>query len=134
MSIKPARQAHRQDHAAEGTPGASPATRQVFAGQSADAAAQAEAKGREPDLVTAFFDVLIETRPELADMREEGEAIVRNRLKGLRGTVTNRPDGTTMQQRVLALFNGRNPREVARRLGVSRGTVYRHLKTSGLRD
>ena len=97
----------------------------VFAGQSTPE------RDREPDLVTAIFDVLIESHPGLMALREEGEAAVRHRLKGLRGTVTDQPDSDTLARRVLSLFNGRNPREVARRLRVSRATVYRILKQAG---
>jgi len=39
-----------------------------------------------------------------------------------------------LAQKVLALFNGRNAREVARRLGISRATVYRALKQAGRRE
>lgn len=102
------------------------AAKTVFAGQSTPAD-----RAREADLVTAIFDVLIETHPDLAAVREDGENAVRHRLKGLRGTVTDRPDSDTLARRVLAMFNGRNPREVARRLHVSRGTVYRVLKQAG---
>jgi len=97
----------------------------VFVGQST------EDRDREPDLVTAIFDVLIESHPDLMALREEGEAAVRHRLKGLRGTVTDQPDSDTLARRVLSMFNGRNPREVARRLRVSRATVYRILKQAG---
>lgn len=105
---------------------AQPATKSLFVGQSTP-----EDRAREPDLVTAIFDVLIERHPDLAAVREEGEHAVRHRLKGLRGTVTDRPDSDTLARRVLSLFNGRNPREVARRLHISRGTVYRVLKQAG---
>ena len=97
----------------------------VFVGQSTPE------RDREPDLVTAIFDVLIESHPDLMALREEGENAVRHRLKGLRGTVTDQPDSDTLARRVLSLFNGRNPREVARRLRVSRATVYRILKQAG---
>ena len=97
----------------------------VFVGQST------LERDREPDLVTAIFDVLIESHPDLMALREEGESAVRHRLKGLRGTVTDQPDSDTLARRVLSLFNGRNPREVARRLRVSRATVYRILKQAG---
>jgi transposase len=36
-----------------------------------------------------------------------------------------------LAQKILTLFNGRNAREVARRLQVSRATVYRYLKQPG---
>ena len=99
----------------------------VFHGQSTYGASG----DRPRDLVTAIFDVLIETHPGVAEIREQGEAAVRHRLLGLRGTVTPAADSDTMAVKVLALFNGRNAREVARKLGISRASVYRHLKQSG---
>lgn len=99
----------------------------LFSGQST-AAVNTD---RSPDLVTAIFDVLIETNPELAALREEGEAAVRHRLRGLRGTVLDKPDSETLATKVLALFNGRNAREVARKLGIGRASVYRYLKQAG---
>ena len=100
--------------------------RKPFVGQSTGSA-----DDRPRDLVTAIFDVLIETNPELADKREEGEDAVRHRLGGLRGTVLAKPDSDTMATRVLSLFNGRNAREVARKLGIGRASVYRYLKQAG---
>ena len=100
---------------------------QLFHGQSTAAASEE----RTPDLVTAIFDVLIETHPELQDIRPDAEPAIRNRLLGLRGTVTDKPDSETMATRVLALFNGRNAREVARKLGIGRASVYRYLKQAG---
>lgn len=112
MSTTPARKPNAQNPA-------------VFVGQCAE--------DRRPDLVTAIFDVLIETNPELAERREEGEAAVRHRLSGLRGTVLARPNSDALATKVLSLFNGRNPREVARKLGISRASVYRYLKQAGTR-
>jgi len=89
------------------------------------------ATDRAPDLVTAIFEVLIETYPDLTEIREEGEAAVRHRLLGLRGTVLPRPNSEAMATRVLSLFNGRNAREVARKLGIGRASVYRYLKQAG---
>lgn len=103
----------------------------LFAGQSTQQPEPAPEAGA-PDLVTAIFDVLIETNPELAEIREEGEAAVRARLCGLRGTVLAKPNSDALATRILSLFNGRNPREVARKLGVGRATVYRHLKQAGV--
>ena len=99
----------------------------VFHGQST----QGTAEDRPRDLVTAIFDILIETHPDLADIRDEGEAAVRHRLLGLRGTVRAKADRETMAVKVLALFNGRNASEIARRLGIPRTSVYRYLKQPG---
>lgn len=101
----------------------------LFTGQSTTGpGAQGE---REPDFVTAMFDLLCETHPEVAEGREDMEAAVRHHFKGLRATVKDRPDSDTLARRVLALFNGRNAREVARRLRISRAHVYRVLKQAG---
>jgi DNA invertase Pin-like site-specific DNA recombinase len=94
-------------------------------------AAATATEQREADLVTAIFDVLTQTHPELQAIRQDGEQAVRQRLAGMRGTVTIRPDSDTTARRVLALFNGRNARTVARQLGISRATVYRLLKQPG---
>lgn len=99
----------------------------LFQGQSTSVVSEE----RSPDLVTAIFDVLIETNPDLASIREEGETAVRHRLRGLRGTVLDKPDSETLAIKVLALFNGRNAREVARKLGIGRASVYRYLKQAG---
>jgi len=45
--------------------------------------------------------------------------------------VLAKPDKNTRARKVLALFNGRNAREVARKLGISRTSVYRYLKQPG---
>jgi transcriptional regulator of acetoin/glycerol metabolism len=97
----------------------------VFAGQSTSHARP------EPDLVTAIFDLLCESGGIAPHAREEHEDAVRHQLLGLRGTVTNRPNSAAMARKALALFNGRNAREVARRLGISRPHVYRLLKQPG---
>lgn len=101
------------------------ASRSLFNGQST------EDRAREPDLVTAFFDVMVQRRPELAGVRGDLEPFVRHQLHGMRGTVTSRPDKESLARQMGALFNGRNHREVARLLGVSSRTVYRRLKQSG---
>lgn len=100
----------------------------VFVGQSQGGSRRAE---REPDLVTAIFDLLCEKHPGVAEERGKLETAVRQHFKGLRGTVTDRPASSTTAERVLALFNGRNTREVARRLGLSRSQVYRYIKQPG---
>ena len=100
----------------------------LFTGQSTTGPGS---QGPEPDLVTAIFDLLCETHPAVAEERAQMEAAVRHQFKGLRGTVTDKPDSATLARRALALFNGRNAREVARRLSISRPHVYRLLKQSG---
>lgn len=100
------------------------------------AAQQQSARSRkagfvEPDFVTAMFDLLCERHPELQSNRPDLEQVVRNHFKGARAYVAAKPDTAQTAVQVLTLFNGRNAREVARRLGISRATVYRVLKQSG---
>lgn len=85
----------------------------------------------EPDFVTSLFDLLCEHHPHLAPQRADLEQAVRSHFKGSRQYVAARTDSTRIAQDVLALFNGRNAREVARRLRISRATVYRVLKQAG---
>ena len=94
----------------------------------------------EPDLVDRIFDYIL-SDPHLAAAltalgSESGrklesiKASVRSEFRGEECYIAGRP-ATERQRtvaRVLALFNGRNASEVARRLGIGRSTVYRILK------
>ncbi len=96
-----------------------------------------------PDLVDRIFEYIF-SDPTLADAvnrysKADDSTVVklkdavRAEFKGEKCYVVGRP-ATARQQTVadiLALFNGRNATEVARRLGVSRSTVYRTLKQPG---
>lgn len=96
-----------------------------------------------PDLVDRIFEYIF-SDPALADAVNRHskaddstvvklKAAVRAEFKGEKCYVVGRP-ATERQQtvaQVLALFNGRNATEVARRLGISRATVYRTLKQPG---
>jgi Mor family transcriptional regulator len=92
----------------------------------------------EPDLVDRIFDYILSDpamaiamrgmQSREADPVNKLKAAVRNEFLGERCYVSDR--GTTAAQ-VLALFNGRNATEVARRLNISRATVYRHIKQPG---
>lgn len=91
----------------------------------------------EPDLVDRIFDYLLAEFPEIAgqapDKIASTKAAVRAEFKGETCYLAERP-ATVRQQtvaQVLALFNGRNATEVARRLQISRATVYRVLKQPG---
>lgn len=91
----------------------------------------------EPDLVDRIFDYLLAEFPQIAGQPPEKIAAtktaVRAEFKGETCYLAERP-ATVRQQtvaQVLALFNGRNATEVARRLQISRATVYRVLKQPG---
>jgi DNA-binding NtrC family response regulator len=95
----------------------------------------------EPDLVDRIFDYIL-SDPALAEAMQRvsqsapGPAgmaklktAVRAEFAGETVRIAKRPGNVHLQ--VLALFNGRNATEVARRLGISRATVYRVIKQPG---
>lgn len=92
----------------------------------------------EPDLVDRIFDYIL-SDPVLAVAMQSHAKVggtpiqslkdsVRAEFAGERQYITNR---RTKAGQILALFNGRNASEVARRLTISRATVYRIIKQSG---
>lgn len=91
----------------------------------------------EPDLVDRIFDYIL-ADPALAVAIKKNslsklKSAVRAEFKGEECYIAGRP-ATARQEtvaQVLALFNGRNAAEVARRLRIGRSTVYRVLKQSG---
>lgn len=88
----------------------------------------------EPDLVDRIFEYILAELPELsaAAMRIKEQA--RAEFAGEECYIAGRPATARQEQvsQVLALFNGRNTTEVARRLGIGRTTVWRILKQSGV--
>lgn len=85
----------------------------------------------EPDLVDRIFDYLAADFAHL-DLSAH-KAAVRAEFAGERCYIQGRPV-TARQQiaaQVLCLFDGRNATEVARRLNISRATVYRLIKQPG---
>ena len=97
----------------------------------------------EPDLVDRIFDYIF-SDPALALAVQQisggdGKKIdqlktaVRGEFKGEECYIAGSP-ATARQEKVsqvLALFNGRNASEVARRLQISRASVYRYIKQAG---
>lgn len=88
----------------------------------------------EPDLVDRIFDYILSEFPRIGELGAErvGElkSAVRSEFKGEECYIAGRP-ATARQElvvQILALFNGRNATEVARRLNISRATVYRVIK------
>lgn len=87
----------------------------------------------EPDLVDRIFDYLTSELPELSDRAVHLKAAVRAEFKGEACYIAGRP-ATARQEtvaQVLSMFNGRNASEVARRLQISRASVYRFIKQPG---
>lgn len=97
----------------------------------------------EPDIVDRIFDYVVELMPEIAGKPAkvtEAKAAVRAELggdrvqfKGDRAYIRAGAEEVRRQlaAQILSQFNGRNATEVARRLRISRATVYRYLKQSG---
>jgi Mor family transcriptional regulator len=89
---------------------------------------------QEPDLVDRIFEYLVAEFPQLAgpDFAKTKKA-VREEFAGQDAYIPQRPLSQRQEvvQSVLELFNGRNATEVARRLRISRATVYRVLKQEG---
>jgi Mor family transcriptional regulator len=97
----------------------------------------------DPDLVDRIFDYIL-SDPVLAQAIRKGaqtektsvaklKVAVRAEFNGERCYIAGRP-ATARQEmvaQVLSLFNGRNATEVARRLNISKRTVYRVLKQPG---
>ncbi|MGB3068451.1 MAG: Mor transcription activator family protein [Ottowia sp.] len=87
----------------------------------------------DPDLVDRIFEYLLTELPELAGLSARIKSAVRAEFAGEECYIAGRP-ATARQElvsQVLSLFNGRNASEVARRLNISRATVYRIIKQPG---
>ena len=87
----------------------------------------------EPDFVDRIFDYLLSEFPQLAgdaERMQKAQAAVRAEFAGEEVYIQKR-SSRDLASEVLQHFNGRNASEVTRRLGVSRRTVYRHLKQPG---
>jgi DNA-binding NarL/FixJ family response regulator len=85
------------------------------------------------DLIERMVAYLIAIAPNLASKRKAITADMRKEFGGQRWYVHSRQP-TERQQRIadiLSHFNGRNASEVARKLKVSRATVYRYIKQPG---
>ena len=91
----------------------------------------------EPDLVDRIFDYLLAEFPQITGQPPEIinnlKTAVRSEFKGEMRYIPDRSPSERQQtvSQILALFNGRNATEVARRLQISRATVYRVLKQPG---
>lgn len=87
----------------------------------------------EPDLVDRIFEYILSEFPDMRAAVLKMKSQVREEFRGEECYIAGLP-ATARQERVaevLALFNGRNSTEVARRLGISKVTVWRYLKQAG---
>lgn len=95
----------------------------------------AEMVAQEPDLVDRIFDYLLAEFPQIAgEQFAQAKTAVRAEFRG--ETIYIPARGATDRQRlvqeVLSLFNGRNTAEIARRLRISKASVYRYIKQARL--
>lgn len=89
--------------------------------------------GLTPDLVDLIFDYVVAEFPELAQRAEELKVAARKEFRGEAAYIARRSetDRQKLVGDIMATFNGRNATEIARRLKISRSTVYRIIKTAG---
>ncbi|WP_421885169.1 Mor transcription activator family protein [Methylibium sp.] len=86
------------------------------------------------DIVDRIGEYLWEEFPQLDRGRlEQALAAVRAEFRGEMVYIPSRSqtERQQMAHRVLSMFNGRNTREIARRLGIGHMTVYRYIKQAG---
>jgi DNA-binding NtrC family response regulator len=105
----------------------------VFEGQSTETLLARRQRSSESDFVCGALDLLVRSGLIADEDRPAADKALRSHFKGNTYYVaaTEPTDSAAAARQVLAKFNGRNPREVARELGVSRATVYRRLKQPG---
>ncbi|MGJ9420456.1 Mor transcription activator family protein [Massilia sp. CMS3.1] len=86
-----------------------------------------------PDLVDAIFSFIAAEFPDFASRAAVLKEEVRREFSGIEIYIPQRSMAQREQitKEVLAMFDGRNASEVARRLGIGRATVYRIIKQQG---
>lgn len=86
-----------------------------------------------PDLVELIFAYILAEFPEISERAAVLKEAARKEFSGIETYIPQRTqtDRQRLVSEALSLFNGRNATEVARRLNISRATVYRIIKTAG---
>ncbi len=94
-----------------------------------------------PDLVDRIFEFLLQDTAlaaaleKCSDQQKKSVAVikeaVRKEFAGEHVYVRHRRDKGEVSREVLRLFNGGNATQIARQLGISRASVYRHIKQAG---
>ncbi len=87
----------------------------------------------DPDLIDAIFEFISAEFPEMRERAAELKQMARREFAGIETYIPRRPkaERDRIMLEVLRLFDGRNATEVARRLNISRASVYRIIKTPG---
>jgi len=86
-----------------------------------------------PDLVDAIFSFITAEFPDFAPRAAVLKEEVRREFSGIEIYIPQRSTAQRekITKEVLAMFDGRNATEVARRLNIGRATVYRIIKQDG---
>lgn len=86
-----------------------------------------------PDLVDLIFEYIVSEFPEMQGRAPALKDATRKEFAGIETYIAQRSptDRQNKVNEVMRLFNGRNATEIARRLKISRATVYRVIKTAG---
>jgi len=89
----------------------------------------------DPDLIDSIFAFIAIEFPEMKERAAELKQMTRREFAGIETYIPRRPkaERDRIMLEVMRLFNGRNATEVARRLKISRASVYRIIKTDGNR-
>lgn len=87
----------------------------------------------DPDLIDSIFEFISVEFPEMRERAAELKQMARREFAGIETYIPRRPkaERDRVMLEVLRLFDGRNATEVARRLNISRASVYRIIKTPG---
>lgn len=87
----------------------------------------------DPDLIDAIFAFIAIEFPEMRERAAELKQMARREFAGIETYIPRRPkaERDRIVLEVMRLFDGRNATEVARRLNISRASVYRIIKTPG---
>lgn len=89
----------------------------------------------DPDLIDRIVDYIVAELPEMRARADALKELARREFAGDRSYIPRRSpaDRERVVLLVLELFNGRNASEIARRLRISRASVYRIIKTEGVK-
>lgn len=89
----------------------------------------------DPDLIDRIVDYIVAELPEMRARADALKEVARREFAGDRSYIPRRSpaDRERVVLLVLELFNGRNASEIARRLRISRASVYRIIKTEGVK-
>lgn len=87
----------------------------------------------DSDLVDRIFEFIVVEFPDMRDRAEDLKRLARREFAGIETYIPRRSksEREKIVQEVMRLFDGRNASEVARRLDISRASVYRIIKTDG---